>query len=137
MVAPNLGRALRRAGGGLGGVASLLARPLVRPGRCVRLLVVDVSYLFYDYYRDEAEAFADPVQQFKYGSTGGDRLAGIPVEIFNALPKLVLRLFPGEGWKSNWATCHIGTYRDAPTASRSCCMDCRPIGSISGASCNS
>jgi hypothetical protein len=133
---------LRRAGGGLGGVASLLARPLVRPGRCVRLLVVGVAYLFYDYYRDEAEAFAAPVQQFKYGSTGGDRLAGIPVGIFNALPKLCHDYLPGEGWKSlgfmfepgmdrpvgtskrrslgfdriglNCATCHVGTYRDAP-----------------------
>ncbi|HZN31701.1 MAG TPA: hypothetical protein VFB88_20265, partial [Xanthobacteraceae bacterium] len=112
-------------------------------GIAAACIVVGVAYLFYDYrYRDEAEAFPDPVQQFKYGSTGGDRLAGIPVGIFNALPKLCRDYLPGEGWQSlgfiyepgmnrpvgtskrrtfgfdriglNCATCHFGTYRETP-----------------------
>jgi hypothetical protein len=101
-------------------------------------------YLFYEYYwRDEAEAhFDDPLRQFKYGSTGGDRLVGIPVGIFKALPELCRDYLPGEGWQSlgflyedgkdrpigtslrrsfgfdrislNCATCHVGTYRATP-----------------------
>lgn len=87
----------------------------------------------------EAQHFDDPVEQFKYGSTGGDRLAGIPIGIFKALPALCRDYLPGEGWASlgfitepghdrpigtslrrslgfdrvslNCATCHVGTWR--------------------------
>jgi hypothetical protein len=106
--------------------------------------IAGFAYLCHDYfYRDEAETFyADPVMQFKYGSTGGDRLAGIPIGIFNALPKLCRDYLPGEGWQSlgftfepgmdrpvgtskrrslgfdrialNCAACHVGTYRETP-----------------------
>ncbi|MXP65339.1 cytochrome c [Roseomonas sp. M0104] len=91
------------------------------------------------YAADIPQRFDDPVQQFKYGSTGGDRLAGIPLGIFRALPALCRDYLPGEGWESlgflyepgtdrpvgtslrrtlgfervslNCATCHVGTYR--------------------------
>ena len=54
------------------------------------LIVGAMAYKAYDYARDEAdEFFDDPVKQFKYGSTGGDRLAGIPSGIFKALPQLL------------------------------------------------
>jgi hypothetical protein len=94
------------------------------------------------YVDDPAQRFDDPVQQFKYGSTGGDRLAGIPIGIFKALPKLCRAYLPGEGWESlgfltepgmdrpigtslrrtfgferlslNCATCHVGTWRSEP-----------------------
>src|SRR3954462_5739424 len=95
------------------------------------------------YARDEAdEFFDDPVQQFKYGSTGGDRLAGIPSGIFKALPELCRDYLPGEGWQSlgfvfeegmdgpigtskrhhlgfdriglNCSVCHVATYRTTP-----------------------
>ena len=84
--------------------------------------------------------FDDPVKQFKYGSTGGDRLAGIPEGIFKALPQLCPEYLPGKGWESlgfvfeegmdrpvgtskrytlgferialNCAACHVGTYRE-------------------------
>jgi len=107
------------------------------------LLLLVGAYLYYDYSRDEAEAFFDdPVKQFKYGSTGGDRLAGIPAGIFKALPELCRDYLPGEGWQSlgfvfeegmdrpvgtskryslgferiglNCAACHVSTYRAAP-----------------------
>jgi len=100
------------------------------------------AYLYYDYSRDFAEEFFDdPVKQFKYGSTGGDRLAGIPEGIFKALPELCRDYLPGDGWQSlgfvleegadrpigtskrhslgfdrialNCATCHVGTYRES------------------------
>ncbi|MBN8928858.1 MAG: hypothetical protein BGO51_11175 [Rhodospirillales bacterium 69-11] len=91
------------------------------------------------YRADIPQHFANPVQQFKYGSTGGDRLAGIPIGIFKALPRLCRDYLPGDGWESlgfiyepgmdrpigtslrqtlglervslNCATCHVGTYR--------------------------
>src|SRR4051794_24810338 len=107
------------------------------------MIVIAIGYMAYDYGRDEAEGFFDdPVKQFKYGSTGGDRLAGIPAGIFKALPLLCRDYLPGEGWQSlgfvfepgmdrpagtskrrtlgvdrialNCAACHIGTYRETP-----------------------
>ena len=99
----------------------------------------------YSHYRaDIPQHFDNPVLQFKYGSTGGDRLAGIPLGIFKALPKLCRDYLPGDGWESlgfvfepgtdrpvgtslrqtlgfervslNCATCHVGTYRTARDA---------------------
>ena len=113
-------------------------------GAALILLLAAAGYLYYDYRRDEPQAFFDnPVKQFKYGSTGGDRLAGIPVGIWDALPKLCRKYFPGEGWQSlgfiyedgmsrpigtslrrslgferiflNCAACHVGTYRAQPS----------------------
>ena len=113
-------------------------------GAALILLLALAGYLYYDYRRDEPQAFYEnPVMQFKYGSTGGDRLAGIPVGIWNALPKLCRKYFPGEGWQSlgfiyedgmsrpigtslrrslgferiflNCAACHVGTYRAQPS----------------------
>ena len=81
----------------------LLAVPMALPSRGRRPDPAPgvAGYLYYDYHRDEPQAFFDnPVMQFKYGSTGGDRLAGVPVGIWNALPKLCRKYFPGEGWQS-------------------------------------
>lgn len=110
-----------------------------------------VGYAVYDFRRDEPEAFFgrpdfpdEPIKQFKYGSTGGDHLVGIPVGIFKALPELCRDMLPGDGWQSlgfiyekgmdrpvgtslrrswgferislNCGTCHVGTYRANPTA---------------------
>ncbi|MDT7950846.1 MAG: hypothetical protein RQ966_05010 [Acetobacteraceae bacterium] len=97
--------------------------------------------LYRDYRADVPQHFANAVEQFKYGSTGGDRLAGIPIGLFKALPELCRDYLPGEGWESlgfivepghdrpvgtslrrtlgfdrvslNCATCHVGTYRVA------------------------
>ena len=120
-------------------------------GTACLVLLIAVGHAFYAYYGiDEAEAWFgqddaasnDPVRQFKYGSTGGDRLIGIPVGIFNALPELCRDYLPGDGWTSlgfivepgmsrpvgtslrhslgfdrislNCAACHVGTYRATP-----------------------
>ena len=106
------------------------------------VIVLAAGGLLYRHYRlDVAQHYDDPVQQFKYGSTGGDRLAGIPIGLFKALPKLCRDYLPGDGWESlgflvepgrdrpvgtslrrtlgfdrvslNCATCHVGTYRVA------------------------
>ena len=50
-----------------------------------------------------AETFADPVAQFKYGSTGGDRNFGLPYVMWEAMPHLFRRpacprAAQDEGW---------------------------------------
>src|SRR5215470_19281138 len=84
------------------------------------------AYLYIDYwYIDEAETFNDPVRQFEYGSTGGDRLAGIPVGIFNALPVLCQDYLPrqadgspGQGWQALGFTYEPGMDRPIGTSKR-------------------
>jgi hypothetical protein len=124
-------------------------------GLAALLFLGAIGYGIYAYYGiDEPEAWFDhadtarndPVRQFKYGSTGGDRLIGIPVGIFRALPALCRDYLPGDGWESlgfivepgmdrpvgtslrrslgfdrvslNCAACHVGTYRATPEADR-------------------
>jgi hypothetical protein len=60
------------------------------------------AYFAWRLTRDHAEAFADPVAQFKYGSTGGDRNFGLPYVMWEAMPVLFRDLLPqgreAEGW---------------------------------------
>ncbi len=60
------------------------------------------GYFAWRLSRDTAETFADPVDQFKYGSTGGDRNFGIPYAMWEAMPTLFRDLMPegreDEGW---------------------------------------
>ena len=88
--------------------------------------------------------FDDPVEQFKYGSLGGERDAGLPYWIWVVLPRVFPDLLPGPGgyasfgvvWEegrelpvgfvkktvgfprvgNNCALCHTGTYRASPEA---------------------
>jgi len=59
-------------------------------------------YLFWRLQIDRPETFADPVAQFKYGSTGGDKNFGIPYSMWQAMPVLFKDLLPKgrehEGW---------------------------------------
>lgn len=109
----------------------------------VLVVLAGGAALYLDYGRNRPEAhYDDPVKHFKYGSTGGDTLVGIPVAIFKALPQLCREHLPGEGWESlgflfepgmdrpigtsmrrslgfdrvalNCAACHVGTYRASP-----------------------
>jgi mono/diheme cytochrome c family protein len=87
-----------------------LARALRRIGRAylwisaalVSLAVVLAAYALWRVSIDEAEAFADPVAHFKYGSTGGDRNFGLPYQMWEAMPVLFRDLLPpgreDEGW---------------------------------------
>src|SRR6478735_2474233 len=64
--------------------------------------IVAGAYFAWRLTRDEAESFADPVAQFKYGSTGGDRNFGIPYAMWQVMPTLFRDLMPpgreDEGW---------------------------------------
>ena len=64
--------------------------------------IVAGAYFAWRLTRDEAETFADPVAQFKYGSTGGDRNFGIPYAMWQVMPTLFRDLMPpgreDEGW---------------------------------------
>lgn len=139
---------LRRAARRLAAALAALWRARWRiAGLAAAVLVLVAAWAYARYSRDEAEAFFDdPVEQFKYGSTGGDRLAGIPFGIWKALPELCADYLPGEGWESlgfvfeegkerpigtskrrhlgfdrvflNCAACHVGTYRESPESPR-------------------
>jgi cytochrome c2 len=103
------------------------------------LIVALALWLWWFLGRDEPQTFDDPVQHFKYGSTGGDRVAGIPVGIWKGLPRLCAPYFGGDTWEAlgfnvepgmdrpvgttmrrtlgldrvflNCAACHSGTWR--------------------------
>ncbi len=71
-------------------------------GLAALLVVIAGVYLAYRLNIDRAEAFDDPVAQFKYGSTGGDKNFGIPYAIWQAMPVLFKQYLPqgrtAEGW---------------------------------------
>lgn len=66
---------------------------------CTALLLV-VAYLGIRLTRDVSVGFADDEDHFKYGSTGGEREAGIPYWIWRALPELFPEYLPGKGLES-------------------------------------
>lgn len=115
----------------------------------ILLVVAAGAFIYSTFSSGDAEAFFgipnqpdDPARQFKYGSTGGELLAGLPVGIFKALPQICPDFLPGPGWESlgfiyeegmdrpvgtsrkrslgidrialNCAACHAGTYRETP-----------------------
>jgi hypothetical protein len=44
--------------------------------------------------------YADPVEHFKYGSTGGEHEMGFPYWIWRALPEVCSHYLPGRGYQS-------------------------------------
>lgn len=96
------------------------------------------------FLRDEPVTYEDPVEHFKYGSTGGERNLGFPYWVWKVLPKVCGEHLPGEGYESlglifepgkdlpvgtssrrhlgidrvflNCAACHVSTLRTAPDA---------------------
>ena len=93
---------------------------------------------------DSPVTYDDPVEHFKYGSTGGERNMGFPYWLWQVLPEVCPELLPGKGYESlgfifepgrdlpvgmskrrhmgidrvflNCAACHTATVRTAPTA---------------------
>ncbi|MFO1488053.1 MAG: cytochrome c [Verrucomicrobiota bacterium] len=110
------------------------------------LLIPVVLYFAVRFTRDKPVTYADPLEHFKYGSTGGEREAGIPLAVWNLLPDLFAKQLPGKGYASlgfiyetnralpigvsqrnvqgvdrvflNCAVCHVGTIRDTPESQR-------------------
>ncbi len=85
------------------GTAPWIARQFVRLSVALTVaLIAGGAYFAWRLGQDEAEVFADPVAQFKYGSTGGDRNFGLPYVMWEAMPRLFADLMPegraDEGW---------------------------------------
>lgn len=122
-------------------------------GVAILLTTIAVGFAYFEFsdgnpdaYFDNPNQPDDPVKQFKYGSTGGELIAGLPVGIFKALPAICPDYLPGPGWESlgfiyekgmdrpigtsrkrsigfdrialNCATCHAGTYREGLQSER-------------------
>ena len=67
----------------------------------VLVLLAGVAlYLAQRFLADEAVAYDDPVEHFKYGSTGGERNLGFPYWIWRILPELCAEHLPGDGFES-------------------------------------
>lgn len=81
-------------------------------------LVLGGAAIAFEFTRDVAQSFSDPVRQFKYGSTGGDRLAGLPVGVFRALPEVCRKYLPGDGLKSLGFNFEAGMDRPIGTSER-------------------
>ena len=121
-----------------------------RPGGLYRIIFIGlivVGVLFaLRFSGDRPVIYPDAEEHFKYGSTGGERTAGIPVALWNILPDLFAKYLPGPGYASlgficetnrpfpigisqrnvqgvdrvflNCAACHSGTVRDTPQSPR-------------------
>ena len=69
---------------------------------CALTLVFGV-YMAYRLNIDRAESFDDPVAQFKYGSTGGDKNFGLPYVIWQVMPVLFKQYLPEGKQDQGWA----------------------------------
>jgi mono/diheme cytochrome c family protein len=90
------------------------------------LLIVAAGYFAWRLSSDEAEAFADPAAQFKYGSTGGDRNFGIPYVMWEAMPTLFRDLLPQGREEDGWAA--FGFIYEPPEALPPEMLRRRPVG---------
>jgi mono/diheme cytochrome c family protein len=107
-------------------------------------IVLGALYAAARFLPDEPVTHADPLEHFKYGSTGGERESGFPYWIWQALPQVCAEHLPGAGYASlgliyepgrdlpvgvskrrhlgldrvflNCAVCHASTVRDRPGA---------------------
>ena len=121
------------------GWKALLTALLIAPSI---LLILIAVYLLARFGGDAPVVYQDIEEHFKYGSTGGEREAGIPYWIFQALPRVFPQHLPGPGDASvgfiyepgkdlpvgmskrhhlgldrtflNCAICHTSTVRDTP-----------------------
>ncbi len=88
---------------------------------CVVLLLGTGLYLALRLTRDEPVDYADDAAHFKYGSTGGERLTGIPYWLWVALPEVFPEYLPdktpGRGYTSFGMVYEAGRTR---------AMTCRP-----------
>jgi hypothetical protein len=121
--------------------------PLLRRATAIvaTALLALAAYLVWRLRRDEPVGYRDPVEHFKYGSTGGERESGIPLSIWTLLPELFPEHLPernrdfgfvyepgrelpiGVSQRNvqgiervffNCAICHVGTYRLEADAER-------------------
>ena len=67
------------------------------------LFLVAGLYAATRFLPDRAVTYADPVQHFKYGSTGGERESGFPYWIWRALPQVCADQLPAARWTLGYA----------------------------------
>ncbi len=132
-----------------GWLADMYRRPWVRVVTLVLaiptlLALIFGIYLWQRFGSDRAIEYADIEEHFKYGSTGGEHVSGLPYWIFQALPQVCAQYLPGKGYASlgliyeeghdlpigmskrhhqgidktflNCAVCHASTVREAATS---------------------
>jgi len=66
----------------------------------VVLLLITTAYAAKRFLSDQPVVYSDPVEHFKYGSTGGERNLGFPYWIWRILPDLCADHLPGEDFRS-------------------------------------
>lgn len=66
----------------------------------VVIVIITLALLANRFLVDEPVRYDDPVEHFKYGSTGGERNLGFPYWIWQILPELCSEHLPGEGFES-------------------------------------
>jgi mono/diheme cytochrome c family protein len=99
-------RLLEQSGASGAGLGGRLLRLALLAGLCgLAITLIFGVYLWVRVSEDEPRPTANPREHFMYGSTGGDRLAGIPAGIWNALPELCSDYMPehyepGSGYRS-------------------------------------
>ena len=90
-------------------------------------LVLLAANLLWRLNIDRAETFADPVAQFKYGSTGGDKNFGFPYPMWEAMPVLFKRFLPEGRQEEGWAALGF-IYEDEKDFPREGLRRRRPVG---------
>jgi hypothetical protein len=110
----------------------------------IALLLLAIIGAAIRFLPDRPVAYDDPVEQFKYGSLGGERNMGFPKKLWQVLPDVCADYLPGKGFQSlgfiyepghelpvgmserrhmgidrvflNCAVCHTAEVRTSPTA---------------------
>src|SRR5207302_7070828 len=92
-------------------------------GVAVLLTISAVGFVYFEFSEGNPDAYFDnpgqpddPGKQFKYGSTGGELIAGLPFGIFKALPAICPDYLPGPGWESLGFIYEKGTDRPIGTS---------------------
>lgn len=69
-------------------------------GTIIVLLAIAALFAWLRFGADRPVTYADPVEHFKYGSTGGERNMGFPYWIWKVLPEVCADYLPGKGFES-------------------------------------
>ncbi len=70
---------------------------MVAAGLVLILVAIGAGVTWWKFFKSEEQQFASATEQFKYGSLGGEFLAGIPYPIFMILPRVFPDLIDGPG----------------------------------------
>jgi cytochrome c553 len=91
------------------------------------LLIITAMGAAGRFLRDEPESFADAEMQFKYGSTGGDKVFGIPFAVWQVLPTMFADKLPAHRRADDW-TAFGFIHEEADHARADAPRQRRPVG---------